>query len=106
MDKTTSDLSKTLVIKFGGTSVGTPGAVSQAAEIVRQAREDWPRVVVVTSAMAGVTDLLLNSAARAVNGDLQAISEAAHQLREKHFSVAETLVQDPFEVSLLKDETD
>jgi aspartate kinase len=106
MNNTTSDLPKTLVIKFGGTSVGTPGAVSQAAEIVRQAREDWPRVVVVTSAMAGVTDLLLNSAARAVNGDLQAISEAAHQLREKHFSVAETLVQDPFEVSLLKDETD
>jgi aspartate kinase len=106
MDETASDRTKTLVIKFGGTSVGTPPAVSQAVEIVRQARAGWPRVVVVTSAMAGVTDLLLDSAARAIDGDAQAISQAAQQLRQKHFAVAEALFQDPFEVSLLNDEID
>jgi aspartokinase/homoserine dehydrogenase 1 len=95
-----------LVMKFGGTSVGTAGAMSQAAEIVRQACEAWERVVVVTSAMAGVTDLLLNSAARAVKGEDQIIKEAARQLREKHFTVAETLLEDPFQQNLLKDEID
>lgn len=106
MNETASDRAKTLVIKFGGTSVGTPAAVAQAVEIVRQARAEWARVVVVTSAMAGVTDLLLDSAARAVDGDGPAIGQAAQQLRHQHFAVAETLFRDPFEVSLLNDETD
>lgn len=97
---------RTLVMKFGGTSVGTVGAMSQAAEIVRQARREWDRVVVVTSAMSGVTDLLLSSAARAVGGDTKSIDRAARQLREQHFVVAESLLHDPFEQSLLKDEID
>lgn len=37
----------TLVMKFGGTSVGTPDAMSQAAQIVIATRQDWPRLVVV-----------------------------------------------------------
>jgi len=47
---------KTLVMKFGGTSVGTEEAMRQAAQIVASARRDWPRLVVVTSALSGVTD--------------------------------------------------
>lgn len=97
---------RTLVMKFGGTSVGSVGAMSQAAEIVRLAREEWDRVMVVTSAMSGVTDLLLSSAARAVDGDTKIIDQAARQLREVHFVVAESLLHDPFKQSLLKDELD
>lgn len=97
---------RTLVMKFGGTSVGSVGAMSQAAEIVRQTRDEWDRVVVVTSAMSGVTDLLLSSAARAVSGDTRIIEGAARQLREQHFEVAESLLHDPFKQSLLKDEID
>jgi aspartokinase/homoserine dehydrogenase 1 len=97
---------RTLVVKFGGTSVGTVGAISQAAEIVRQAKQDWSRLVVVTSAMSGVTDLILDSAARAVKGETRAYKRAAAQLREKHFTVAESLLHDPFRQNLLKDEID
>ena len=45
---------QTLVMKFGGTSVGSVGALAQAVQIIREARQEYPQVVVVASAMAGV----------------------------------------------------
>jgi bifunctional aspartokinase / homoserine dehydrogenase 1 len=81
----------TLVMKFGGTSIGTPNAISQAAEIVRKTLVQWPRLVVVVSALAKVTDLLLDSAARSVEGDLCAVQGAESQLRDLHFDIAENL---------------
>ncbi len=59
--------SKTLVMKFGGTSVGSADALESATQIIRDAKKDWERVVVVTSAMSGVTNLLLDSAALAAS---------------------------------------
>jgi aspartokinase len=58
-----------LTLKFGGTSVGSAEAMRQAAAIVVDLRRQGHQVVVVTSAMSGVTDLLLGSAAAAVSGD-------------------------------------
>src|SRR5688572_8843402 len=49
-----------VVLKFGGTSVGSAEAIQRVARIV--ARETRPRVVVV-SALSGVTDRLLAIAA-------------------------------------------
>jgi len=82
---------KTLVMKFGGTSVGTPEAVRMAAALVHRARLDWPRLVVVTSAMSGVTDLLLGTAARAAVGDRTAIEHNAFSLHRKHAAVLDGL---------------
>lgn len=51
------------LLKLGGTSVADPASLARAARIVaRAARAD--RVVVVTSALAGVTDALLAAADR------------------------------------------
>ena len=50
---------KTITMKFGGTSVGSPEAIVNVAQIVKRERESGNRVVVVVSAMAGVTDQLL-----------------------------------------------
>ncbi|HEY2980285.1 MAG TPA: aspartate kinase [Anaerolineales bacterium] len=86
--------SRTLVMKFGGTSVGSADALSRAAAIIREARRDWPRVVVVTSAMSGVTDLLLHSAAQAAHGNLDALREAETILREKHATAANAVIAD------------
>jgi aspartokinase/homoserine dehydrogenase 1 len=86
--------SKTLVMKFGGTSVGSPEAMSNAARIVRQARTDWTRLVVVTSALSGVTDLLLDSAARAVEGDQLHVSQAETSLQSRHEAIVEALITD------------
>ena len=60
---------KTLVMKFGGTSVGSAGAIRQLVEIVRTVRQDWPRVAIVVSAMNGATDALLDAAQCAAEGD-------------------------------------
>jgi len=85
---------KTLVMKFGGTSVGSADALVKAVQIIRDAKKDWARVVVVTSAMAGVTNLLIDSAASASQGKLDALPNAESSLREKHFAAADKLIED------------
>ena len=94
----------TLVMKFGGTSVGSPQALAQAADIVRAARADWPRVVIVTSAMSGVTNLLLDSANRAAQGDVDALEAVGQELRNKHFGAAEALIEDAAARDQVKEE--
>ena len=86
--------SKTLVMKFGGTSVGSADALVSAAQIICNAKKDWARVVVVTSAMSGVTDLLLQSASLAAQGKLDSLAEAESTLRQKHFAALDSLVKD------------
>ena len=85
---------QTLVMKFGGTSVGSVDALVRATRIIQEVKKDWSRMVVVTSAMSGVTDLLLKSASLAAQGITDSISDAEATLREKHFAAADALVQD------------
>ena len=88
------DTKQTLVMKFGGTSVGSAEALMKATQIIQDAREQYPRVVVVTSAMSGITDLLLKSALLAAQGTVESLPEAESILREKHFSAVDALVRD------------
>ena len=85
---------QTLVMKFGGTSVGSADALRRAAQIIKEAHEQYPRLVVIASAMAGITDLLLKSATLAAQGVLDSLPEAESNLREKHFSAADALIRD------------
>jgi aspartokinase/homoserine dehydrogenase 1 len=84
--------SGTLVMKFGGTSVGSAEAMSKAVGIVCRARSEWPRVAVVTSALSGVTNRLLDTAASAAQGDLHSLQNAENALRDVHFEITETLI--------------
>lgn len=94
------DPHQTLVMKFGGTSVGSVDALIKATRIIKDAREEYPRLVVITSAMSGVTDLLLKCASLSAqgNGGLTSwsslLTDAESTLREKHFSAADALLQD------------
>lgn len=81
-----NSLSKILVMKFGGTSVGSSEAIGQAAKIVRDAGNHWGQVVTIVSAMSGVTDLLLDSIERAVAGDVDTVSDNLDEIRAKHFT--------------------
>jgi aspartate kinase len=81
-------------MKFGGTSVGSVEALSRATQIIKDAREEYSRVVVITSAMSGVTDLLLQSAMLAAQGNVDFLAEAESLLREKHFAAADALILD------------
>jgi aspartokinase/homoserine dehydrogenase 1 len=98
--------STTLVMKFGGTSVGTPAAMGQAAQIVAEAHGDWPRLVVVASALAGVTNLLLDSASQAVHGALGSLYPAEDKLRQAHYAIAEALVSDDARCAQVKQDID
>ncbi|HEU5368354.1 MAG TPA: aspartate kinase, partial [Ktedonobacterales bacterium] len=59
-----------LVMKFGGTSVGSGECILHVASIVLAHRDQQP--VVITSAMSGVTDALLALAQAAALGDAAA----------------------------------
>ena len=80
-----------LVLKFGGTSVGSAEAMGKAADIVRDLRTQGDDVAVVTSAMSGVTDLLLSSAHDAVRGARHLVRDRCAAVREKHEAAATTL---------------
>src|SRR5512136_551023 len=76
-------MGKTLVMKFGGTSVGQAAAIRQVAGIVRRehASGEWARLVVVVSAMSQVTDKLLAGAQAAVGGERQVAEQLAAEIR-------------------------
>ncbi len=104
-----TDHPKTLVMKFGGTSVGSPAALHRVVDIVRQSRPGWPNLVVVVSAMSGVTNLLLNTAHTAqqtASASSQAIDAAAEQLTWMHQAVVAELVADPLQAENLQGELD
>ena len=77
-----------LVLKFGGTSVGTASAIGHAADIIRGLRDTGHEVAVVTSAMSGVTDRLLEGAAAAVRGNPDVVREIGGALRARHETAA------------------
>lgn len=66
--------------------------MAQAAQIVLTAHRDWPRLVAVSSALAGVTNLLLESATRAAHGDSEFYLQAENELRDRHSAIIEKLV--------------
>ena len=68
------------ILKFGGTSVGSAEAFDQVAKIVARARQQDSQIVVVTSAMSGVTDTLINAAKAAAAGDRKPYREAREDL--------------------------
>lgn len=84
-------MSRTLVMKFGGTSVGSAAAIRNLIAIVRAARRDWEGVAVVVSAMSGVTDALLHAAHAAEQGETELPRATAAKLREKHQAALQDL---------------
>ena len=86
----------TLVMKFGGTSVGNAAAIRQTADLIRTCKEEWGDVIVVASAMGSkpvkVTDLLLNGANSAAAGDGETYRKVAAQLRQIHFETIDNLL--------------
>ncbi len=51
-----------IVQKFGGTSVGTLDRIKRVVEIIKNEKEKGNHVIIVVSAMAGVTDNLVSNA--------------------------------------------
>ena len=77
-----------IVLKFGGTSVGTPHKVRDAAAIIETQPE--PRLAVV-SAASGVTNLLLEAAAASAGGDRDRARAAVATIHERHAAILESI---------------
>ena len=90
-----------VVMKFGGTSVEDPAAISRTAAIVAGRVALGKQTVVVVSAMAKVTDLLLRAAAAASVGDRTGALAISSRLRCRHRDTAAALVKNPAESSAL-----
>ena len=88
---TKSDRKPVQVMKFGGTSVADSACIRQVVEIVRKAAKQ-NRVVVVVSAMAGVTNKLVEAAARSEAGDGDSVRTILKTLRAQHFAAADALI--------------
>lgn len=77
--------------KFGGAALADAGSIRRAIEIFRA--EGGPKVAVV-SAMAGVTDALLEVGARALAGDELEALAIVERLRARHLETAQALARD------------
>jgi aspartate kinase len=80
-----------LVMKFGGTSVGSADAMRGVKQIVADARAAKAPVVVVVSAMSTVTETLLAAARAAVAGDSKPMQERLDHLEKKHLDTVDAL---------------
>jgi aspartate kinase len=81
----------TLVMKFGGTSTGSEEALKRAADIVGEQASKWDRIVVVVSAMEGVTDMLIEIGERAISRDRGSFESIINELHHKLISIAGTV---------------
>ncbi|HYN40233.1 MAG TPA: hypothetical protein VE129_00530, partial [Thermoanaerobaculia bacterium] len=78
-----------LVMKFGGTSVGTGERIAGVAELVASRLSEEPFVVV--SAMGGVTDALLTLSRAAREGDRPGVAAAIASLGQTHGAAIDAL---------------
>ncbi|MDA1184887.1 MAG: aspartate kinase [Acidobacteria bacterium] len=79
-----------IVMKFGGTSVGSTERIMQAAQLVVDTAAKGHQVVVVTSAMSKVTDALIGAAREASTGNWDVARR--QELFERHKAVADAVV--------------
>lgn len=71
-----------IVMKFGGSSVGSPEALTQVVKIISE-RSEKERLVVVVSAFRGITDQLIRAAELAATGNERYLQEFV-SIEERH----------------------
>ncbi|MDE7379306.1 MAG: bifunctional aspartate kinase/homoserine dehydrogenase I [Paraprevotella sp.] len=76
------------VLKFGGTSVGSVESILSVKKIVESRREP---VIVVVSALGGITDQLIRTSGMAVAGDA-AYQDSFREMAERHGAVIRGLL--------------
>ncbi|MGO9642785.1 MAG: aspartate kinase [Candidatus Acidiferrales bacterium] len=93
------------VMKFGGTSVGSAERIRSAAGLAANAARERD-VVVVVSAMSGVTNALIDAAHRSARGDQNAWQELSTLLTTKHHEALRALISDPTRRERMRAELD
>ncbi|MDW7731028.1 MAG: aspartate kinase [Methanolobus sp.] len=82
-----------IVMKFGGTSVANGEKIRHVAELLKRYHENGDGLIVVTSALGGVTDGLLNTANEvSVSGKVSHVKEFIADLTKKHYDAINVAV--------------
>ncbi len=79
------------VLKFGGTSVGSPETIAALIEILKKYYAENARLAVVFSAFSKVTDALISLADKAGRGDNSYLADF-ETVKNRHLDAAETLL--------------
>src|SRR5690606_37800387 len=87
------------ILKFGGTSVGTAASIRNVKDIISA---EGGEKIIVLSAMAGVTNLLVQINEELKSGRIQNAEEILQQLKKQHLELVDELI--PFENFLVKDQ--
>jgi aspartate kinase len=90
-EQSTKDTGGLLVMKFGGTSVGSGDRMRVACDLIAAQASRRP-VLAVVSAMSKITDLLLDTTRHAEGGDLAGLDQNLRQLEARHFEAVENLI--------------
>ncbi len=77
-------------MKFGGTSVGSVESILSLQKIVESEQED---VIVVVSALGGITDKLLSTSQLALQGD-EKWKDEFESMRQRHHDMVNTIIRD------------
>src|ERR1035437_7992322 len=76
------------VLKFGGSSVGTPESILKVKKIIESQQESC---IVVVSAFGGVTDQLLGMANMAAHGD-ESYKTLVQEIEKRHSDTIKKLI--------------
>src|ERR1700691_2749882 len=79
------------IMKFGGTSVGDAPSIQKVVEIIRGTSLE-SELVVVVSAMGGVTNQLIEAATQAQAANHESVEMIFEQLRSRHYAVVSALI--------------
>ncbi len=92
------------VLKFGGTSVGSVESIHSLKRIVEKEARHQP-VVVVVSALGGITDKLISTSQLAVEGD-ENWKKEYEQMVERHHKIVDTIITNTKDRELLFNKVD
>ena len=81
------------VLKFGGTSVGSVESILSLKAIVEKEAQKQP-IIVVVSALGGITDKLIATSMLAQKGD-EAWKDEFQAMVERHHKMIDTIITDP-----------
>lgn len=93
-------------MKFGGSSVGTTAALTQVLSILIHEAQRWDRLIVVVSALDGVTDALIEATHLAQINNGRGYRRIAATLRTRHLALIEKLPLGPNERAALSADID
>ena len=85
-------------MKFGGTSVGDASCIKKVINIIRDASRESD-IVVVVSAMSGVTNMLIEAAIQSEAGNREAVDTILAELRNRHATAVHVLIHSDTERS-------